>query len=313
MATTNFIVSSLPDYVQTNRDLILKTFGLIGTGTRQRIGLQTGIKKSAYLNFLDIDPVLQDGSDCEFSPAGTVELSQREINVATIKVDLDICPKKLLGKYAEYLVRVNATADSLPFEQYIINGVIDRINEKIEKLIWQGNKTLVTDTDLKWIDGFLAQFAADADVIPVTLTGVTSAYAGITSVYLALPAAVIKRGGLIFVGPELYRAFVMELVNKNFFHYSGPADAAPEEYVLPGTNVKVVNTPGLEGLYDIVGTFGQNLVYGTDMENDEEDIDLWFSRDDRVFKFTAAWNSGVAYHFPDQIAHGALGSAPVIA
>ena len=37
------------------------------------------------------------------------------------------------------------------------------------------------------------------------------------------------------------------------------------------------------------------------MANDEEDLDLWFSKDDRVFTFTASWNSGVAYHFPGQV------------
>ena len=89
--SSNPIVSSLPDYVQTNRDLILKNFGLVGIATRQRIGIQTGIKKSAYLNFLEVEPVLQDGSDCGFSASGSVTLTQREINVATIKVDMQWC------------------------------------------------------------------------------------------------------------------------------------------------------------------------------------------------------------------------------
>ena len=46
----NFLVSSLPDYVQTNQDLLIKNFALVGTDTRKRIGLQTGVKKDAYLN-----------------------------------------------------------------------------------------------------------------------------------------------------------------------------------------------------------------------------------------------------------------------
>ena len=41
---TNFLVSSLPDYVQTNREILVKSFGLVGTATRSRIGLQTGYK-----------------------------------------------------------------------------------------------------------------------------------------------------------------------------------------------------------------------------------------------------------------------------
>ena len=34
MAVTNFLVSTLPDYVQNNRDLIIKSFALANTGTR---------------------------------------------------------------------------------------------------------------------------------------------------------------------------------------------------------------------------------------------------------------------------------------
>ena len=307
--SSNPIVSSLPDYVQTNRDLILKNFGLVGIATRQRIGIQTGIKKSAYLNFLEVEPVLQDGSDCGFSASGSVTLTQREINVATIKVDMDICPKKLLGKYAEYLVRVNASAEDLPFQQYIMDGVTLEINKKIEKLIWQGDTTKTTDTNLKWFNGFLKQFATEHSSLAAYLVGGsalaagTSAYNAIKAVYMAMPEETLDRGGIIFVSPALYREFLQDMVAKNYFHYSGPQDAAPDEFVFPGTDVKVVKTPGLAGttLQTLVGTFGDNLVYGTDMENDEEDLDLWFSKDDRVFKFTASWNSGVAYHFPGQV------------
>lgn len=306
--SSNPVVSSLPNYVQENHDLILKNFGLVGIATRQRIGIQTGIKKSAYLNYLDVSPVLQDGSDCGFEAAGSITLTQRTINVATIKVDMDICPKKLLGKYAEYLVRVNASAEDMPFEQYIMDGVVREINKKIENLIWQGDTSLTTDPNLKWIDGFLKQFTAETASLAadLSLASTTTAYEAIKAVYMAMPEESLDRGGVIFVSPALYREFLQEMVENNYFHYSGPQDAAPDEFIFPGTDVKVVKTPGLAGTKVLVGTFADNLVYGTDMENDEEDLDLWFSKDDRVFKFTASWNTGVAYHFPGQIVRGTI-------
>ena len=114
MAVTNFLVSSLPDYVQNNRDLIIKSFALVGTATRRHIGLQTGIKKSAYLNYLDLVPSFQDGSSCGFNPLDSITLTHKEIEVATLKVDGQICPETLLGKYGEWLVRVNATENDCP-------------------------------------------------------------------------------------------------------------------------------------------------------------------------------------------------------
>ena len=307
MAVTNFLVTSLPDYVQTNRDILIKSFGLVGTATRSRIGLQTGIKKDAYLNYLDLSAVFQDGSSCAFNPLDEITLSQREINTAVIKDDGQICPETLLGKYAEYLVRINATENDLPFEQFIVETLVKEINKGIEKLIWQGN-TAGSPADL--IDGFLTQFSNDASVIPATLTSVADAYTAVKTVYFAMPEETLEKGGLIFVDPAIFRALVNDLVVLNYYHYD-MGNSFLEEILLPGTDVKVVKTPGLANTLAIVGTFGENLVYGCDMENDHEDIDLWWSQDDRLFKYQVKWNSGVAYHFPDQIVVGAMDDAPV--
>ena len=307
MAVTNFLVKSLPAYVQTNREILVKSFGLVGTGTRARVGLQTGIKKNAFLNYLDLSAVFQDGSGCAFNPLDSITLSQREINTAAIKVDGQICPETLLGKYAEYLVRINATENDLPFEQYIVDTLVKQINKGIETLIWQGN-TAGSPADP--IDGFLTQFSNDASVIPATLTSIADAYTAVKTVYFAMPEETLEKGGLIFVGPAIFRALLNDLVVLNYYHYD-MGNGNPEEILLPGTDVKVVKTPGLASTNAIVGTFGDNLVYGCDMENDHEDIDLWWSQDDRLFKYQVKWNSGVAYHFPDQIVVGVMDDAPV--
>ena len=307
MAVTNFLVSSLPDYVQQNRDLIIKSFALANTGTRARIGIQTGIKKSAYLNYLDLVPSFQDGSSCGFNPLDSITLTHKEIEVATIKVDGQICPETLLGKYGEWLVRVNATQNDLPFEQYIIDTLIAQINKGIEGLIWQGD---TSNSDP--IDGFLTQFAADGSVLTETIAAGTTAYEGILQVFLAMPEEAVERGGVIFVGPEVFRYFVAGLVAANYYHYAGPADAAPEEFVFPGTNVRVIKAAGLIGTSVVVGTFADNLVYGTDGENDSEAVDLWWSQDDRLFKYQVKWNSGVAYHFSNQIVVGTFEDTPTV-
>ena len=310
MAVTNFLVSSLPAYVQENRDLLIKNFALVGTATRQRIGLQTGIKKSAYINYLDLSSVLQDGSGCGHNPLDEITLSQRTIDVALIKEDGLICPETLIGKYAEYLVRVRATENDLPFEQYIVDALIRNVNKKIEFLIWQGAKSASTDPDKKWINGILTQLANDSDCIDVSIASGTSAYGGILAVYNAMPEEVLERGGMIFVSPAIYRAFLQDMVAINFYHYAGPQDAAPEEFILPGTDVKVVKTWGLKNNLNIVGTFAENLVYGTDGENDQEAIDIWWSPDKRAFLYQVKWASGIAYRYPNMNVLGTFAAAP---
>lgn len=307
MASTNFVVTSLPAYVQDNKDLIIKNFALVGTASRQRFGIQTGIKTSAYLNYLELNPTLQDGKGCGFTAAGSATLTQRTITTAVIKVNMDVCPDSLLGKYAEYLVRIGANSNELPFEQYIVDGVTTEINKKIEKLIWQGDTTQASNTDLKWINGILKQLASDSDKVAVSIAANTAIYDAIKAVYLAIPEETLERGAEIYVSPANYRDFLMAMVEKKYFNYSGPQDSAPEEFVFPGTDVKVVKTPGLAGVNDrIVASFPENFVYGCDAEGDLEDVKIWFSDDDDLFKLKVKWNSGIAYRFPNQVTLGTI-------
>lgn len=290
----NFVVTSLPAYVDTNRDIIIKNFALTGPGTRKYIGLQTGIKKDAYLNYLDLAPTLQDGSVCDASPAGSVTLSQRTISTSPIQVVLDICTKNLLGKYAEYLVKIGAGEADLPFEQYIIDTLTAEINKRIETLIWQGNKSS-SDPNLKWIDGLLSQ--------TTTFTGVPeergdSSWTIIKRIILALPEEVLERDARVFVNPALFRSFGMEMVSRNFYHYEVPDDEL-NELTFPGTSVKVTKAPGLVGRSVAIGTFGQNFVYGCDVEDDTERVIVRYDEIADVFKVRVAWNSGVAVRFPE--------------
>lgn len=310
MANVNFLVNTLPDYVQTNRDILLKTFALAGAGTREKMTIQTGVKLNAYVNFLDVDPTLQDGTACGFSAAGDVELSQRLLNAPPIKVNMEICSRTLIGKYAEYLVRNNANAESLPFEAEVMQGVTDVLNNKIEKLVWQGDKTKTSDADLKWIDGLLKILAGESTAKKVAIAAGSSAYAGIIAVFKALPAEARKRGATIFVAPEIFDQFALELVAANLYHYSGPQNEEPSEIVLPGTACRVAKTYGLEGSLKVVGTFARNLIYGTDMQGDEEDIRLWYSEDHDVFRLKVLWNSGVQVAFPDLCVVGTFAAAP---
>ena len=141
----------------------------------------------------------------------------------------------------------------------------------------------------------------------VSIAANTAIYDAIKAVYLAIPEETLERGAEIYVSPANYRDFLMAMVEKKYFNYSGPQDSAPEEFVFPGTDVKVVKTPGLAGVNDrIVASFPENFVYGCDAEGDLEDVKIWFSDDDDLFKLKVKWNSGIAYRFPNQVTLGTI-------
>ena len=284
----NFVVSGLPAYVQENKEMLIKNFALIGGGTRSRISIQTGVKSSAAINFLEVNPTLQDGNVCGFTAQGDVTLTQRVIETKTKKVNLEICPETLRGKYAEYLISTNSTPAALPFEQYIMEGLSNSLNKTIEKAIWQG-------------EGDVKGFAQTIDgAVEVTATG--DIYDEIEAVYMAIPEEALAYGAEIYVSPSDYRKFLLALVKKNYFHYASASEAAPSEFFFPGTDAKVVKTDGLAGTNVIYGTFAKNLFYGCDMESDSEDIKVWWSDDDQVYKVLAKWNMGTQVAFPNLVA-----------
>ncbi len=298
-----YSVSTLPAYVQENHDLLVKNFALVGNGTRSRISIQTGVKKDAFINLLNLSPVLQSGEACGFSASGDATISQRTISTANIRVNLEFCEKTLLGKYAEYLVKVNAVDNPFPFEEYITTALTDELNKKIETLIWQGDKTShSTDSNLKWIDGLVHIAGAEGTQVKSTDStfNYNSAYDAIVAVYNALPEDVLAQGAEIYVSPALFRSFMQEMVSKNYFHYN-PGNEEYGEFLLPGTDAKVVRTQGLAGTKVVVGTYAKNIVYGTDMENDAEKFDIWFSQDNRTWRVAVEWNSGVQVAFPDMV------------
>lgn len=312
MSHTNFVVSGLTAYIEQSKDLILKNI-VFGRGTRERISIQTGVKYKEHLHIFEVDPVFGDGTDCGFSAAGTATLTERLIEAPSIKVDMEICPRNLIGKYAEYLVRNNANENSLPFEQYLTEQLVDGINRKIETMIWQGDKSQSSDAVKKWIDGFLEiandSVSASTGVVGVSITSGKTAYEGILAVYNSMTENTLEHGGEIYVSPSIFRSFMQDMVALNYYHYN-PGNDEFKEFLLPGTDVKVVRTAGLSGSLKILGTYPANLYYGCDMEGDNEDIDLWWSEDNRTYRLQVLWNSGVQIAFLGEAVLGTFAATP---
>ena len=313
MSYTNFTVSGLTNYIAQSKDLLIKKLAL-GKGTRELISIQTGVKFKEHLHILDVAPAIASGLDCGFSGAGTATLSERLIECPALKVNMEICPENLIGKYAEYLVRLNANENDLPFEQYLMDGVIDGINRQIETMIWLGDKTSQSsDPVKKWLDGFItiaaASVTASTGVVGESIASGKTAYEGLLQVYASMTENTLERGGVIFVSPAIFRAFMQDMVAMNFYHYD-PANQNGKSFMLPGTDVKVIRTEGLAGSLKVLATYPENLYYGCDMENDNEDIKVWFSDDDQVYKLLAKWNSGVQIAFLDQVVLGTFAATP---
>ena len=277
-------VESLGAYVQENKDIILKdiVFGGEYGNTIPLMTKQLGIKTTEKIHPSTLEAVLQDViGECGFNPQGDLNITERSITTSQKKVNMEFCLEKLLGKFAEYKVRVGANPDALPFEAEIIDGLVKSINKQVEKGVWTD---LITNTDAQ-----------------LTVASTGTAYERVMAVYMALPEAVLE-DAVIFVSPATFREYVKDLVDKNFYHYN-PADGDLEEIFIPGSGVKVRKAKGLAEQTDdvIFGTSPKNMIYGTDFMDNKEEIKAWFSDDNDTYRIKVRFNYGANVAFPDLV------------
>ena len=69
-------------------------------------------------------------------------------------------------------------------------------------------------------------------------------------------------------------------------------------------NVKVIAVNGLNGTKKIFAARAKDIYAGVDMEGDEEQFDLWYSKDHQEYRLAIKFNIGATYAFGDQVVLG---------
>ena len=288
-------LNSLPLYVEQRRLPLIKE-AVLKAKSASLFNLQTDVKTSAAINLVTVAPTIQAGG-CGWNDAGTAKLSQRVINTGLMKINQSFCERDFLKYWTGYEVKVGVGAETLPFEEYFTSLIVDEVKAGVEKMIWQGDTASEDDT-IKHFDGVLKVL----DGTNVATASGATAYEAIKAVYMAIPEKVLDKAA-IFVGADVFRSYMQEMVEKNFYHYS--ANGYPvEEFIMPGTNTKVIAVNGLNGTNKIVAADPMNLFYGCDLMNDTETFDLWYSKDFREFRLAIQFNAGVQVAFPDEVVVG---------
>lgn len=289
-------VQNLSAFVKENETLLINDV-VIGASVIDDMTVQTGVKSSERIHQLSTDPTFQDGKSCGFSAQGDATMTERVIETGLIKINMEFCDRDLLAKFAEFAVRLEAGAEEFAFEKEIVGDIVKKTQLKLEKMIFAGDK----DNGDRF-DG-LIKIANNSSTVQVSTAGKT-AYEKIKTVYMALPEETIAKGAVIYVSPSVYREYLQELVTKNLYHYSGPVNSAPAEYILPGTDIKVKKAVGLTGRSEILGMHTKDVYYGCDLENAKEVVKAWYSDDADLFRVKMLFNAGVQIAFPSEVVVG---------
>lgn len=287
----------LTEYVQEQRVPLIHEATLKAKSAAM-FSWQPDIKTSAKLNLLNTNVTFGDGLTCGFEDSGSQELSQRELETGVIKVEMKWCVREMAKYWMQHEIRINANEGGLPFEEDFINGILNDVTAKVEKAIWQGDKSS-SDPNLNKFDGLLTILASETTATASFDTG--SVYDSVANTYAAIPQAAFDRGDVvIFLGEDAYRSYVQELVAKNLYHYD-PQQAADMEYFVPGTTTRIKAVGGLNGTNKIVAGSVRNMFYGFDEEGSDNEFKFWYSPDNDDYRLRIVFNAGVQVAYPEEI------------
>jgi hypothetical protein len=315
----SFTVSSLTNYTKENEAQLVSS-SVLGAKTAALIksagNVMVGVKSAETINIMDTDAFFQAGGTCGWNASGTTTFTQRTVTVGKIKVQEALCPKALEAKYLQKALPTGSQYDSIPFEQDYSERKAKTIASQLETAIWTGD-TASANGNLNKFDGFVKLIGAAAGVVDANVSGfisgapLTSITAGnvvslFDGVYKAIPAKVVAADDMVIVcGQDTFRTYTIALKNANMFQYSIDVKA-DSEFILPGTNIKVVALQGLNSTNDVYAMRLSNLFLGTDLLNEEEKFEIFFAKEADEVRFAAEFKMGVNVAFPDEIVKVAI-------
>ena len=307
-----FDVTALTNYTKENEALLV-TSSVLGAKTASLIKAQgnvmVGVKSSEKINIMDTDAIFQAGGTCGFNASGSTTFTQRTVTPGKVKINESLCPKSLEAKYLQKALPEGSRYDSIAFAADYTDKKSARIAAQLETAIWAGD-TASANVNLNKFDGLVKLIGTSAVEAnnttyygtPATSITSTNVVAVVDALYKAIPAQVVAKDDItIFLSQDVFRTYTIALKNANYFNYSfdGKADS---EFFLPGTSVKVVATPGLNGVSKLYAIRLSNLFLGTDLLNEEERYELFYAKEADEVRFVAEFKLGVNVAFLDEIA-----------
>lgn len=242
---------------------------------------------------------------CGWAASGTTTLSQATVTVGKIKIEEAICPKDFEAYFSQEALRAGSTYEDFGWAEFQTKFAEQKnkmIAKQLEVALWQGD-TDSSSENLKRFNGLIKLIDAgspvDANVsgyvsgAPITTLTQNNIVAGLQGVYKAIPVEIVDADDLhIFVGHDVYRLAVLAYQALNLYNYQVDANSTGM-FVIPGTNAKLIAVNGLNGTGDIYATTLSNIAMAFDLEAEEDNYTIWYSKDNNEVRYRVAFKLGV--------------------
>ena len=253
-------LSELDVWIDQNAtDMLIKS--ILGEVLPRYATIRPNIKGTQQVGFLTNDIYLQDGS-CGFNASGQTNIDQVTIETCNKKVNQSLCAYDLYDYFLSQRLSNSNFQESVPFEELVIQDISNRIADSVEKQLWRNTTaTGATEYNSQCFNGALALVTSGNGATSVVYTAATSTNGldVFSAYYEKIPVNVLHRNDLVmFCSYADYRGLVASMRNSsyvNLFSFDDASAAKGQEWsvMLPGTNVRIIPTQGLDGQTAVIG------------------------------------------------------------
>jgi hypothetical protein len=250
----NYDLTNLPTYNSYGSDMLIKA--ILGLTLPKYATIRPNLKGTTEkVGFVTNDVILQDLS-CGFDPTGDTVQNLVTVDLCNKKVNQQLCPYSLYDTYLSQSLTNANFQENVPFEEVILTDISNRIANQVEKQLWQNTTTTGGTYGSACFAGVgqLITSGNGATQIAYTAATASNGLDVFSAIYQNIPANVLHRDDLvIFCSYANYRALVASMRNSSFvnlFTLDSAGSTSGEEWslMLPGSNVRVIPTVGLDGV-----------------------------------------------------------------
>ena len=248
-------LTNLPTYNSYGSDMLIKA--VLGLTLPKYATVRPNLKGTTEkVGFVTNDVYLQDLS-CGFNQSGTTTQNLVTVDLCNKKVNQTLCPYSLYDTYLSQSLSDANFQENVPFEEVILEDISNRIANKVEKALWRNTTaTGATEFNSQCFNGVEYLITSGNGATQIAYSGATSSNGldVFTTIYENIPSNVLHRDDLvIYCSYANYRGLVSSMRNSsyvNLFTLDSAGVATGEEWslMLPGTNVRVIPTVGLDGV-----------------------------------------------------------------
>jgi len=250
----NYDLSNLPTYNSYGSDMLIKS--ILGLTLPKYATIRPNLKGTTEkVGFVTNDVILQDLS-CGFNPTGDTTQNLVTVDLCNKKVNQQLCPTDLYDTYLSQSLSNSNFQEQVPFEEVILTDIANRIANQVEKQLWNNTVASGGTYGSACFDGVGALITSGNGATQIAYTASTASNGldVFTSIYENIPSNVLHRDDLvIFTSYSNYRGLVSSMRNSSYVNLftmdsAGAAEGEEWSLVLPGTNVRVIPTVGLDGV-----------------------------------------------------------------